>query len=218
MKLYSAGLSPFASRPRLAIYAKNLPVDIVAPPEAGLKSPEYLAINPMGKLPALQLDDGTVIPESDTIVEYLADRFPNAGLRPSTPEKIAQGRLIARVAELYVMNAGGSLFGQMAPQGRDQAVIDAAFKGIDAGLTHLDAFMTDDRYAAGETLTSADCALVPLLFFMNVFQQVFGRDVLSRHGKVATYWSRVQTDPAVQKVLGEMGEALRARAAALAPA
>ena len=51
MKLYSLDLSPYASRVRVSIYAKKLPIEIVAPPAAGIKSAEYLALNPMGKIP-----------------------------------------------------------------------------------------------------------------------------------------------------------------------
>lgn len=213
MKLYSAELSPFASRPRVAIYAKNLPIEIMPHP-GDLKSPEYLAINPIGKLPALVLDDGTVIPESDTIVEYLADAFPDARLRPAKPADIARGRLIARVAELYVMASGGALFGQMNPATRDAGVVEDAFTKLESGLEHLNVFMTEDSYAVGDTLTTADCALVPMLMFVGVFGMVFGKgDLLARHSKVAAYWSRVQQDPAAAKVLGEMGAALRARQA-----
>ena len=157
MKLYSSDLSPFAARARVAIYGKNLPVEIVLPPEAGTKSAEYLAINPMGKLPALVLDDGTVIPESDTIVEYLADAFPGAGLRPMKADDIARGRLIARVCELYVMSNGDVLFGQIAPANRDEAVLDAGLAKLEGGLQHLNLFMTEDEYAVGSSLTTADC-------------------------------------------------------------
>ena len=213
MKLYSAELSPFAARPRVAIYAKNLPVEILAHP-ADLKSAEYLAINPMGKLPALVLDDGTVIPESDTIVEYLADAYPEAGLRPAKPADIARGRLIARVAELYVMASGGALFGQMNPATRDTAVVDDAFVKLESGLEHLNVFMTEDPYAVGDSLTTADCALVPMLMFVGVFGMVFRKgDLLAKHTKVAAYWSRVQTEPGAAKVLGEMQAALAARRA-----
>lgn len=214
MKLYSADLSPFASRPRLAIYAKNLPVEIVSPPEAGLKSAEYLAINPIGKVPSLVLDDGTVIPESDTIVEYLADRFPESGLRPHKAEDIARARLIARVAELYVLTPGGALFGQMNPATRDQALVDEAFAKLETGLEYLNVFMTEDSHAVGDAITTADCALVPLLAFMGVFGMVFGKgDLLAGHAKIAGYWSRIQQVPAAARVLGEMQAAMAARRA-----
>lgn len=209
MKLYSLGLSPFAARVRLAIYSKNLPVDIVAPPEAGMKSPEYLAINPIGKIPSLVLADGAVIPESDTIVEYLAEIFPASGLKPANPEAAAKARLLARVAELYVLAPGGKLFGQMNPQARDAAAVAAAFEELETGLDFLNVFATEDAYAVGEVLTLADCALVPVFFFLGVFGQVFGKgDLLAGHDKLAAYWTRVQADPVVQKVLGEMKEGL----------
>lgn len=211
MKLYSVGLSPFAARVRLAIYAKVLPVEILPPAGGGTKTAEYLALNPMGKVPALALADGTVIPESDTIVEYLAEVFPQSGLKPAKPEDAARARLIARVAELYVITPGAKLFGQMAPKGRDQAVIDAAFVEVEKGLEHLNLFLSGGKYAAGDSLTLADCAVVPVFFFVGVFEQVFGRpDLLTRHPKVAAYWASVQTDPAVQKVLGEMAAGLQA--------
>jgi glutathione S-transferase len=211
MKLYSAGLSPFAARVRLAIYAKALPVDIVAPPEGGLKSPEYLTINPIGKLPALVLKDGTVIPESDTIVEFLADAFPASGLKPASAEEAARARLLARVAELYVMTPGGALFGQMNPKTRDAAAVAAAFENLEKGLEYLNLFMGEGAYATSESLNLADCAVVPIFYFIGVFGQAFGKgDLLARHGKLAAYWTKVQADPNVAKVVGEMQEGLAA--------
>ncbi len=114
MKLYSMDLSPFAARVRVAIYAKSLPVEIVPPPEGGTQSESYLALNPMGRVPVLAVGDGFTLPESDTIVEFLADAFPESGLRPATPEGKAQARLISRVAELYVMAPMQGLFGVQA--------------------------------------------------------------------------------------------------------
>ncbi len=52
MKLYNANLSPYSSRVRIAIYAKNPPVEIVAPP-GGLGSAEFEQVNPTGKHPAV---------------------------------------------------------------------------------------------------------------------------------------------------------------------
>ena len=214
MKLFSADLSPFAARVRIAIYAKALPVEILSPPGGSTKSPEYLAINPMGKIPALVLDDGTVIPESDTIVEFLADAFPQSGLRPVKPADIARSRLLARIAELYIMAHGGTLFGQMNPATRDAAVVEGAFDKLRDGLTHLNVFLTGDRYAVGDTLTTADAALAPVLMFTALFSQMFARpDLLAPYGKVEAYWSQVQGDPAVAKVMGEMQAALAARMA-----
>ena len=53
----------------------------------GMKSPEYLAINPMGKVPALQ-HGGVVVTEAAAICAYLADAFPEAGLAPALDDPL----------------------------------------------------------------------------------------------------------------------------------
>jgi len=210
MKLYSNNTSPFTARARLAVYAKNLPVEVII--QRDTRSAEYLAINPMGRVPALMLDDGTVIPESDTIVEYLADAFPEAGLRPERAADIARGRLLARIAELYVMASGRALFGQMDSRTRDDLVVANAFQRMADGLAHLDAFMTGDKYAAGDVITTADCALVPMLTYVSLFGRVLGRaDVLAGRRRVDAYWARVQQEPSAAKVMAEMHAALSGR-------
>ena len=76
MILYAVRLSPFAARVRLALRLKGLAYDILLPPGGSTRSPEYLAINPIGKLPVLVTDEGLVIPESETIIDYLDERYP----------------------------------------------------------------------------------------------------------------------------------------------
>lgn len=215
MKLYSVPLSPFAARARMAIYAKKLDqIEILPPPGGGTRSPEYLAIHPMGKVPALVTDDGVVIPESETIVEYLEDKFPAISLRPENAEDKARARLIVRVSELYVTPAGGALFGQFNPATRDQSIVDASLAQLSEALVHLNYFLGGGPYAVGGALTTADCGLVPQMFFLNVFAQAFGRpDLLTSHGKIAAYWAHVQTDPIAQRVLAEVGRALQERMA-----
>lgn len=216
MKLLSAALSPFAARVRLAIYKYDLAVDI-APANMWLvsgqqKSPEYLAINPIGKVPTLLLDDGTSLPESDTIVEYLADASPGSGLRPGGARARARARLLARIYEQYVQApTWGTLFGQAFATDRDPAAIDAAHARMNEALGHLDHFMTDDRYAVGTTLTTADCALVPFCYFHRLLLRNLGKDDPAlHHRKLAAYLERVQIDPTVQRVITEMREGIAA--------
>ncbi|MFI4934003.1 MAG: glutathione S-transferase family protein [Caulobacterales bacterium] len=213
MKLYSANLSPYATRVRIAIAAKGLSIETVSPP-GGLKSPEYLAVNPMGKIPCLVLDDGTSLPESEVIVEYLDDAFPARPLRPANAADAARARLLARMADLYLMTAGLTLFGQMNPATRDQATVDAGLASIDGALANMETFMGPGPYAVGKSFSTADCALAPVFFFMGVFGQVFGRgDLLAGHPKLSAYWRHLQTDPAVKPALGEMQAALAERMA-----
>ena len=164
MRLYNFDVSPFAARCRLAIYRKGLDVEIAAVPEGGPRGAAYRALNPIGKVPALELDDGTVIPESEVIVDYLEDRFPEPPLLPETPEARARVRLLSRLGGLYLMPPMGRLFGQMRAGTRDAAVVDAALVEVGTALDHLERFASPDSgdgWIAGAAFTIADCALLP---------------------------------------------------------
>lgn len=205
MQLYDFDASPYAARCRLAIYRKDLPVRLVPPPEGGPRSDEFRALNPIGKLPVLVLDDGAVIPESEVIVEYLEDRFPTPPLRPELPEARARMRLLARIADLYLAPPLGRLFGQMKPETRDTAVVDAAMADLAKALDALDSFIAPEGYAAADGLTLADCALIPFLQVLDRMLPAFARtDPLAPHPRLLAYWQRVQADPVVQRVMGEI--------------
>ncbi len=213
MKLLNSFVSPFAARARVAIYAYDLPVEI-APSGQWLenyeKSPDYLKINPIGRVPALLLDDGRAIPESSVIVEYLADAFPHTGLRPVDPQAAAQARLLAHVAEIYVQIPANPLFGQFFATQRDQGKVNACVNAMTEGLSHLEHFLADAGLAAGPNITIADCALAPFLFFFaERMVASFGlASIIETRPKVASYWSRIQTEPAVERVMSEMRTAI----------
>ena len=79
-------------------------VEIVAPAElGGLKSPQYLALNPQGKMPLLVLPSGDALFESEVISQYLLDKFPSGGMEaPPTPEARARAALLTRVHDIYM--------------------------------------------------------------------------------------------------------------------
>lgn len=208
MKLYSARLSPFATRARIAVYAKGLDVQILPPP-GGPRSAEYLAINPIGKIPCLVTDQGGTIPESDTIVEYLDDRFPESTLLPGDAEARARVRLLSRVGEIYVMAPISRLWPHLDPAARDDDVVAALFGEIDQGLGRLDALLDGGDYAFGGRLTQADCQLAPTLAYAPAMAAMFGRENrLPAWPRVAAYARGVVRDPHVAKALGEMNQAM----------
>jgi glutathione S-transferase len=213
VKLLSSAMSPYAARVRLAIYAKNLPVEI-APSglwtASGEKSPQYLALNPIGKVPTLLLDDGTALGESETIVEFLADAFPTAQLRPQQAADIARARLLARIADLYVAGPGGELLPQVRAPKRSRAAIKRGIEAMDEGLRYLEHYLRDEPYAVGQSFTVADCALASYVFFFaDLVAAALGHgNLIAKHPKVAGYQNRIQRDAAVEKVLHEVRTAL----------
>ena len=209
MKLYSGNISPYASRARMAVYAKGLDVEILPPPEGGSKSPEYLAINPMGKLPCLVTDEGRAVPESGIIVEYLEALYPERPLTPACPDEATRARLIARIGETYVLVPLNRLFNQVNPATRDEEVTAAAIAELEKGLDHLEAFISaEGPYANGQHLSLADCQLVPTLFFVRVMGPVFGKDWLADRPRIAAYMKSVSGDETAAKIHGEMMDAL----------
>src|SRR5260370_30503815 len=99
MKLYGMNLSNFVTKSRIAMYEKGLAVELTPPPGAGLKSPEYLAINPLGKIPTLDAD-GAIVAESEVINEYLEDKHPANPLLPKSPEARPKVRSFTRFHDL----------------------------------------------------------------------------------------------------------------------
>jgi glutathione S-transferase len=211
VKLYSIDLSPFAARVRAAIYFKRLPVELVSPPPDGLKSPEFLAINPLGRLPVLVLDDGTVVPESETIIEYLEDAYPLPALRPESPKERACVRLLARITECYVTAPMFMLFPQLASQARDVALVESQLARLDQGLGFLSRYLSDATYAYGDRPTTADCCVFPTLYLVDVVTPQLGRPgMLSGHLTAAAYFRRASTEPVLRRVLDEMVAGMKA--------
>jgi glutathione S-transferase len=212
VKLYSLDLSPFAARCRLQIHAKGLDVPLLEPP-GGLSSDEYKRTNPTGKVPALELDDGTVIPESLAILEYLEDVHPEPSLRPGDPALRARMRAIEQLVELYIVPHLVALFGQVDPKQRDAELVKEKIAAMAPFYDVLDRMLgeTPGPLAVGEELSLADCALFPIFFFATRLHPLLGDESpVARHRHLASWWESVQKHPAVQEVDGELGRALAA--------
>jgi len=210
MKLYSMNLSNFATKSRIAIYDKGLKVEIAAPPGNDIHSADYLKVNPLGKIPALDAD-GMIIAESEVINEYLEDKFPTPALLPKSAEGRARVRLLTRFHDLYLEPPLRALFPMMNPKNRDEKVVNEKLKDISARLDQLEKMLADTGFACGADFTLADCALAPTMFFATNLLGMFGaKPPLEGRPKLAAWWNRVQTRPSVKKGLAEMAEAMAA--------
>lgn len=211
--LYNLDLSPYAARVRLAIRWKGLEDEIaVEAPPGGLKSEAYLALNPMGKVPALKLDDGFCLPESEPIVEYLDDQYPERSLRPADPLKAAKARLCARIADLYIAPGLAPLFLNADPASRDDGVIDTGFETLSGALGHLDRHLDPKGpWASGGRPSGADCALAPVLWFLDWADGLYRRETLTRFARCERVFRTAQADAHASAVFAEMGAALKAR-------
>lgn len=207
MKMYDSPLSPYAARVRIALYAKNLEVDRIQP--ANRVPGELEAASPLAKLPTF-VHDGNVIPESEVINEYLEDIGTLPSLRPSDPLICARMRVLARICDLYIMYPMGELFGQISPVGRDQSVVDAQMAELLEAMGWLDKYLDGSAYAVGNQLSLADCTLAPVLFFFDQIGPMFGNVTpLKKYPNTQAYYTAIQKDPHVGRVLAEVDAALR---------
>ena len=214
MRLYQTNLSPFPTRVRLLLYAKGLDVEMVRPPgfhSDGAEKGSYLEINPIGRVPTLVLDDGWALPESEVICEYLEDAYPEPSLRPADPRLRARVRLLSRISDTYVVRAMNPLFNVVVapPREWDQDLIRAALVDVDQSLSYVDAYIGDQGYAVGDSITQADGTLIPILVLVEDWLPIFrGPALLPKHPKTAEYWRRIQSDPLAARVIAETREAL----------
>lgn len=196
MKLYTLELSPFAARARLALRVKGIACEMVPPPDGGTRSADYLAINPIGKLPVLVTDNGAIIPESETIIDYLDETFPTPPLLPADPAQRARVRNAVRTFELYAVPAMARLFKQMDPATRDANTIESEVAQWRSGLSLTAHFVDDAMFAVGGALSKADCILHPSLLLCDVTASIFELgDILAEYPTLAGYRDKGRLHP-----------------------
>jgi len=123
LKLYSGDLSPYSAKVRMQIYAKGIP-DVVLERPVGFGTTDWWKTSPIGRIPALELADGDIIPESEVISEYLEERYPTPRLLGATPRETAAIRTVSRLADIYLMNNMFMLSGQTRKSTRNDGVRD----------------------------------------------------------------------------------------------
>jgi len=209
MKLYNAQLSPYSARVRMAIYAKGIDVTLVDAFSDPMFMAELSRLSPLQKVPVLVHGD-VVLPESEVICEYLEDIGIGPSLRPDDVAGRARTRLLARIGDLYIMAPMTMLFGHINPRGRDQAFVDRTLAALHEGMGWLDHYFTGSRYAVGDKLSTADCALVPILFFYKQIGPLFGyADPFANCKFVRDYYASLQNDPHAARVIDEIDTSLR---------
>lgn len=204
MKLYSEHYSPYSSAVRIAIYAKAIAIELVAPP-GGVKSTQYHKINPLGTIPCLILESGVSLPESSAIMEYLEEKFPAPPLLPVIAEARAHVRMLSRIGELQIMAQTVELLAFVKASPPNEAAAAARLTRIVRGLAALQNSLSGENFAAGKYLSLADCVLAPALYGVPPAAGAFmDRDLIGAYPRVAHYIETSRSHPAVARVLDEM--------------
>lgn len=171
-----------ASRGRIArwmLEETGQPYRVTTVDYGAMKAPSYLAINPMGKVPALQHGE-TLVTETAAICAYLADAFPEAGLAPAVGDRLRGPYLrwlffAAGPIEAAVTNTA---LGVVVPEGRDRM---AGYGSLEAVLDTLEQAIGRRDHLVGDRFTAADLYVGAQLMFGLMFKTIEARPVFARY-------------------------------------
>jgi maleylpyruvate isomerase len=168
VKLYSYFRSSAAYRARIALNLKGIPYEtesIHLTKGGGRQhTPEYRAINPQRRVPALKLDNGEVLIQSLAIIEYLDETHPAPPLLPGDPVARAHVRAVAQAiaCDIHPLNNTSPLFYLKNGLKHDQAQINTWYAyWVTVGFEAVEALLRPGPYAFGSEVTLADICLVP---------------------------------------------------------
>lgn len=168
MKLYSYFRSSAAYRARIALNLKGLSYETVAVhliKDGGHnRRPDYRAINPQMRVPALITDSGDTLIQSIAIIEYLDETHPEPPLLPKDPVARAKVRGLAELiaCDIHPLNNTSPLRYLKRELGQEQSAIDAWYHHwVLEGFEALEALIAPGPYAYGNAVTLADVCLVP---------------------------------------------------------
>ncbi len=217
MKLYNS-LGPNPRLVRLFMLEKAIPlpetveIDILGGEN---RKPSFLGRNPSGQMPALELDDGTVLAETVAICEYLEEKKPEPALIGSTPEERARTRMWTRRVEIKITTplTDGFRYGEGLAMFKDRMrVIPQAADDLKAtardGIAWLDALMDGREFIAGPRPTLADLLLYAFLDFAGGVGQPLDRG----HARVAKWFDRMAARPSAEASLHPAAKAAGMRA------
>ncbi len=178
------------------------PYEAVKVPREQLKSPEFLAINPTGAVPAFVDSDGWVLTQNVAILTYLADMHPQAALAgDGTPRSRAEvnrwlGMLNADVHKAFLPIFAPGRF--LADEGQHDALKNCARAAVRVLLERIDAHLAGREWLAGNQRSIAD----PYLYVVLRWAKGVGVD-LSGLDNLAAFSGRMDADDGVRKALAD---------------
>lgn len=191
IKLHHHPMSTYSRKVRISLIEKGIPFErvLIDLGKGDQKKPEYLAMNPNGKVPTL-VDDGFVIFESTAICEYLEDKFPSPALLPGDPQSRARARMWNQYADTKVAPAFFKVFAEVIfkkPGEGDMTKVEEGRKLIAEQVRILDGKLEGNDFLAGKQFTLGDIAMMPWFGYLG-FVGV-EPDAGARH--FAAWWERL---------------------------
>ncbi len=200
MKLIGSNTSPYVRKARLVLLEKNIPHTYLVDPPNDPNS-QVTRFNPLGRIPALILDDGTCVFDSPVIAEY-TDTLNDTPIL--IPRQNALARMRVRRWEALADGIMDSAIivrnERMRPSEKQEpANIEMHNLAVTRALAHAAEQLGQSEWCEGGSITLADLALVAALVYLDLRQPE--RDWRSAHPDLSAWFNRLGTRPSVKASL-----------------
>lgn len=203
IKLYDFPQSPYCQKVRLVLAEKDLSyekvfVDLMKNEQ---KAPDFLRLNPYGKVPVL-MDDGEAIYDSTVVNEYLEDEYPHPPLMPADSGERARVRMYEDFADNSFTAQGGLLAAELRKPAEqvDQDRVQRYRTDLVRVLEFLEQRLDGKEYIAGE-FSLADLAFVPRLLQL----PGLGVEIPTRLKNVLSWTERLKQRHSVRQLQQDLG-------------
>lgn len=208
--LYGIAISNYYNKIKLALLEKNVAfVEEALPPG---QSEAVLKRSPLGKIPFIKTPEG-YLSESQAILEYLEESFPEKRLYPTDRFERAKCRELIQHIELNVELIARRIYAEAIFGGKvSQETKDEVKAKVETGLTGLGRLMTFSPYAMGAYFTAADVVAWPHLQLVSyATQQLYGADLVAEQiPGIKAYMLLIESRPHAQQVGKDRAAALEA--------
>jgi glutathione S-transferase len=196
LKLYNYPDCPFCQKVRVVLAEKDLEYEktLVDLRKQDQKTPEFLQLNPYGKVPVL-VDEDTVVYDSTIINEYLDEEYPIPALMPEDSQARAQVRTLEDYCDNSFIPPTTVLLAQaLKPEGeRDGQRVEQAREELRRCLYFLREKLDGNQYLVGNQFTLADAAFAPRMIVLGRL----GFEFEPALAPVQQWVDRIRTRPSV---------------------
>jgi glutathione S-transferase len=199
MKLYYApGACSLASH--IALYETGLPFEVDklnVPTKTTASGEDFMKLNPKGYVPAIKLDDGSILTEGAAILQYIADQNPNSGLAPKagTMERYRLQEWLTFIGT-EIHKSFSPLFNKAA----SDEIKNYACNLLTKRLGYVETQLANKPYLTGDSFTVADA----YMFVVVSWSSHVGFD-LGKFPRIKEYMVRIAARPTVQAAMKAEG-------------
>jgi glutathione S-transferase len=199
INVYGIPGSPFLRSVEITLKEKGVDYTLHALAPGEHKQPEYLARHPFGRVPAFE-HDGFTIYETQAILRYLDDVFPNPPLTPGTPRERSRMNQVIGIIEWYFFPKAAAPIGfnriigpRLLGVPGDEAAIAEAMPMARTCFAELDRLLDDKPYFTGNSASVADIMLAAQLDLFSECQE--GRELIDSTSGLRSWLNRMLARP-----------------------